>query len=354
MRSNPYVRCHVPDRRARLVVVCAVTAVLAVFGGCGGSGGSPSGTPTVNDVPQAIPDTGNPKGDAGTIAFEITPTWDLGQSGNVPLMNIGSVNWSDPHLIVFANDGYLRVNSVNDAGQENSVGVRIDSWMPGQSHAIAVTWGSGVEVVYLDGTPVGRLEYDHTLELPPGTPIHLGSWIPGVPGAEGQISDFKVLGRALTAEEVAGLSDAGPPVAVETPTASGATLRVVSTAAAAGDGTGNICVELSGGSGLVAGTQNDLTWDPSCVQIGAACQANPQTEKDVFTRAYGPDHLRALVLSYTSTAPITDGVLYCCPFQVASSAAAGCCAVALQGVAASDSYGNRVIIDAVDGQICKP
>ena len=343
--------------RRRVESVWVLAALLAMFAACGGSGSSTGGTPVTSDVPRTIPDTGNPKGDAGTIAFEVTPTWNVSDPTNVPLLRIGGPEWSDAQLIVYANNQYLRLNLINDRGQEFSVGVSTGSWVPGQSHAITVTWGAGVESVYVDGRLFGQQNSEHTVQVPPGAPVLLGSDVPNAPDGNGAISDFKVYGNPLTPEEVAHLFGGGTPVAVETPIGpnrSDVILRVSSTGVAAAQGTGNVCVELIGGTGLVAGTQNDLDWDPTCVEINEPCQANPQTGKDVFARLHGSDRLRTLFFSLTNTDPITDGVLYCCPFRLTSSVEAGsCCAVTVQDAVASDPYGQAVVLEGVDGHICR-
>ena len=176
---------------------------------CGGS--NEAGAPTLtggDNPPSQIPDTGNPRGDAGTISFQVKPTWDASSPTDAPLIRIGSPGQFE-QLGVFKDDGtYLRLLSSNAAGQESSIGVSVTDWVPGQYHVISFTWGDGVEGLYIDGQAVGQIPYQGALEVPPGTPLQIGS--ASQPGADAPISHFQVYGRPLTPEEIAGLVGAQP------------------------------------------------------------------------------------------------------------------------------------------------
>jgi hypothetical protein len=332
-----------------------MTALLPVLAACGGDGGAATGTtPVTTDVSVQIPDTGNPRADAGTIAFEVTPTWNGSDPTNVVLLTAGSPDQTSDQLKVFKSGTYLQSLFVNSAGQEYAIGISIDSWKAGELHAITLTWENGIEQLYVDGQLGGQLYYQGAF-LRPGTPLYLGSQLPpGVPGASGAITDVHAYGRPLTPEEIATLFESGTPVASPTPIAPGTSvaLRVLSTTVAEPDSAGTVCVELVGGTGFVAGTQNDLGWDPGCMEINEPCEANPQHGKGVYTGQRGGPPLRTLVFSLTNTDPIDDGVLYCCPFHIASLRSGTCCAVRVQGAYASDSVGHGVVTEGVDGQIC--
>ena len=136
------------------------------------------------------------------------------------------------------------------------------------------------------------------------------------------------------------------------PDAPGATLRVQSASVTAPDRQGTVCVELAGSDGIVAGTQNELVWDLDCLTITDPCQANPTHGKTVLTG--GPYHgrLKTIVFAFDNTDPIEDGVLYCCPFRLASAFASSCCTVRVEDALASDPYGDAIATEAVAGQIC--
>ena len=291
------------------MLVSALTALAA----CGGSGSDGSVIP-----PAAT-------NDAGAFAFHVN------SSGNEPtseqLVAIGSPGQIGDRLSVLKDGTYLRVFVSDNSGEESNLGVSISDWQPGQTHTISFVWGGGVEQLYIDGQLADQVDHPGVLQLPPGTQALTGS-----------ITDFQAFGRPLTPEEIARL--AGTTVATSTPPmfgtpakppASDVTLRVQSTSIAEPDSPGTVCVEMTGGTGFVAGTQNDLAWDLGCVEIGETCQANPQHGKSVFTKLHPGPSLRTLVLSYSNTDPIDDGVLYCCPFHIASVPSGTCCPVRAAG-----------------------
>ena len=322
-----------------LGMVLVLVSFLTMLAACGGGGGG-TAAPDGSGVPPAV------SNDAGTITLHVNA------SGNAPtneqLVTVGS-SGETGRLSVLKDGAYLRVLVSDSTGQESSLGVSISDWQPAQTHTISFVWGDGVGRLYIDGQLAEQVDYSGVLELPPGTRTLSGS-----------ISDFQAFDRPLTPEEIAHL--AGTTVATSTPPIFGTpakppptsdvTLRVQSTSVAEPDGAGTVCVEMIGGTGFVAGTQNDLAWDLGCVEIGEPCQANPRHGKGVFTKLNPGPSLRTLVFSLTNTDPIDDGVLYCCPFHVASVPSGTCCPVRVQGAAASDSSGHLVLAGGVDGQIC--
>src|SRR6516165_8852390 len=46
----------------------------------------------------------------------------------------------------------------------------------------------------------------------------------------------------------------------------------------------DVCVTLESGGAQIAGTQNDLVWDPSCATLSdpSACRINPANGKQLF------------------------------------------------------------------------
>ena len=109
-------------------------------------------------------------------------------------------------------------------------------------------------------------------------------------------------------------------------------------------GAAQVCVSLVTGGEEVAGTQNDLVWDGTCMTLNDnGCSAAGTHGKQVNTRIQNSAdfRMRVLVLSLSDVDPIDDGVLYCC--QVQGEAPSGsCCSISVVNTGASDSKGNAV------------
>ena len=98
-------------------------------------------------------------------------------------------------------------------------------------------------------------------------------------------------------------------------TAEAVSLGVSSATVAQPGGTAQVCVSLVTGGEEVAGTQNDLVWDGTCMTLNDnACSAAGSHGKQVNTRIQNSAdfRMRVLVLSLSDVDPIDDGVLYCC------------------------------------------
>lgn len=121
----------------------------------------------------------------------------------------------------------------------------------------------------------------------------------------------------------------------------------------------------------VAGTQNDITFNPAIVSVAAAsaCVINPAIsdraagcEEDPnsgpckqLNRALddvaGMKRFRGLMLSLANTTTIPDGVLYTCTFQVAADAPLGNNPLACSNEGASDPDGGAITTSCVSGNI---
>ncbi len=131
---------------------------------------------------------------------------------------------------------------------------------------------------------------------------------------------------------------------------------VVGSASGAPGATVSVSVSLTSEGAQVAGTQNDITFDPTTPIARKAngkpdCTVNPDIDKTGTSFAFRPNActaetctaVRALVLSTENVDAIVDGsVLYTCRVAIASSATGGDKALTISGVIASDPTGTRV------------
>jgi len=116
-------------------------------------------------------------------------------------------------------------------------------------------------------------------------------------------------------------------------------------------------VTLSTGGAIVAGTQNDISFDPNSIPVAAIangkpdCHVNPDINKNGTSFAFRPPGcsgsgctgMRALVLALDNIDPIPDGsVLYTCNVAVAPGAVGGDYPLTISGVILSSPQGVRV------------
>lgn len=119
----------------------------------------------------------------------------------------------------------------------------------------------------------------------------------------------------------------------------------------------------SGGLG-VAGTQNDIVFDPlTPIRDNGSgrpdCTANPATGKSVFSAFLPPGctvgssctGARVLMLSLSNVSPIPDGIIYSCRVQIAASAPAGTYPLANSNLGSSDPIGQALTTVGADGAV---
>jgi hypothetical protein len=145
-----------------------------------------------------------------------------------------------------------------------------------------------------------------------------------------------------------------------------ASIDVGSAAGLAGDRV-EIAVSLRTAGRLIAGTQNDLLFDP-VVPIAAqangapACAVNPEINKGGTSFAFQPigcstdqrdcKALRAIVLSAANTSPIPDrSVLYTCAVVIPDNVAPGSYPLIASHTAVSDPIGNALPVTSTNGDI---
>jgi Concanavalin A-like lectin/glucanases superfamily len=155
----------------------------------------------------AFPDAGNAKNDAGTITFEFEPDWEGGESGDYNFVNVRTPNDPRNLLRVYKNGRYLRFLFADNTGRERNIGYDMVDFQAGERHRVTATYGDNQTALYVDNQLVGTNTYEGQLEIPPGTPLYLGSDVPqaGPSGAGATISNFEIFGRTLARNEVAGL-----------------------------------------------------------------------------------------------------------------------------------------------------
>ncbi|MFN8642769.1 MAG: hypothetical protein U0802_14365 [Candidatus Binatia bacterium] len=130
--------------------------------------------------------------------------------------------------------------------------------------------------------------------------------------------------------------------------------------------TATVTATLQSGGASIAGTQNDITFDPRAVAIVRKpngkpdCRANAAIGKDATAFTFLPQQcapgtcttVRALVLSLSSVSPIPDGsVLYTCTVEAGTDAAPGAQALHLSRIGFSDPGGKEIGGTGVDGTV---
>jgi Cys-rich repeat protein len=155
------------------------------------------------------------------------------------------------------------------------------------------------------------------------------------------------------------------------------TLMVAATASAAGAAVLE-CPPSTGGAGLsvtvqfvinaegdaVVGTQNDLAWDDSLLDLAAPGTTSPNcaidpaigpgTEPDKrLARSFlsGPGAARTIVLSQVNVIPIPDGPIFSCTFQIAPDAPRETFIIGTSNFIASDGGGQRLPSTSSDCQV---
>jgi hypothetical protein len=127
----------------------------------------------------------------------------------------------------------------------------------------------------------------------------------------------------------------------------------------------SISAKLATGGARIAGTQNDIVFDPTQIAIARdgsgqpACTANRQLKKDATAFSFVPKDcgnncttVRALVLSLSNVEAIPDGsVLYTCRVQIRPEAAAGTQRLKNTKVGFSDPTGRAIDGVGEDGVV---
>jgi hypothetical protein len=115
-----------------------------------------------------------------------------------------------------------------------------------------------------------------------------------------------------------------------------------------------ICVGLDAQGVDVAGTQNDLRFDPTCAALDKAdCVVSEHHGKTLHGSipASDPTSFRSLVFALDNVDPMSEGEVYCCDFTIKNEGD-GCCAVTMGRLGISDPQGVALDVRAVPERIC--
>jgi hypothetical protein len=159
----------------------------------------------------AFPDAGNLQNQAGTITFEFEPDWEGGSEGDYNFVNVRTPNDPRNLLRIYKNGRYLRFLFADETGRERNIGYDMVDMEPGGRHRVTATYSygdsGGQTAFYIDGQLVGTNTFDGPLQIPPGTPMYVGSDVPqaGPSGAGATMSNLQIYGRALAVDEVSSL-----------------------------------------------------------------------------------------------------------------------------------------------------
>ncbi|MBX3026804.1 hypothetical protein KF840_18000 [bacterium] len=158
-----------------------------------------------------------------------------------------------------------------------------------------------------------------------------------------------------------------PPQTVSAPPEGRGRPKIILSSATAGPGaTVTITATLQTGGARIAGTQNDISFDPHAIAVVRKangrpdCRANAALGKEGTAFTFVPqlcapgacDSMRALVLSLSNIDTIPDGsVLYTCTVEVSLDATSGAKPLRLSRVGFSDPGGKVISGVGVDGSV---
>ena len=165
----------------------------------------------------AYPDSGGINLEEGTIMFWVRTEWDtrdptVSIEGRT-LAELRTNTWEN-RVDIHMGPRFLTFMLTTSDGIEHGTGSPIQ-WAAGEWHNVATTWGQALMSLYVDTEAASENAYDGTVELPPDTPLYVGStkaplknqgtvWIRG----------WQVFQRALAQEEIAAVaSQTVPPPA---------------------------------------------------------------------------------------------------------------------------------------------
>jgi len=157
-----------------------------------------------------------------------------------------------------------------------------------------------------------------------------------------------------------------PPSIERAPAAGGGPNLALSSARGESGSTVTVTATLTTGGASIAGTQNDIVYDPKQIAVAQTsagkpdCRANPQLGKEGTAFNFLPPgchgaactSVRALVLSLSNVDPIANGsTLYTCRVQILAGAHPGIARLGLSRVGFSNPTGQSISGGGTDGAV---
>lgn len=148
-----------------------------------------------------VPERGNLSGQRGTISFQFEPGWSGENQADASLVEIG-----DGRVVIRKNVSFLRFEMKDDDGNETGTGFSIAEWEPGHPYDVTASWGAGVMSLSVDGRPAAEEHYTELFEIPPGTPVYVGTVAQDAPIAPGFLTNVVLSSTPLVPGAVASRS----------------------------------------------------------------------------------------------------------------------------------------------------
>jgi concanavalin A-like lectin/glucanase superfamily protein len=145
-----------------------------------------------------VPEGGNLSGKAGTISFQFEPGWSGDDRADAALVQIG-----DSRLVIRKHASFLRFEMNDEDGNTVGAGFSIDTWKPNQAYLVTATWDGGLMMLYVDGRVVAHQPFARQIDIPSGTPIHIGTAPQDAPVALGSLSNIQLFTQSLSPIQIA-------------------------------------------------------------------------------------------------------------------------------------------------------
>jgi len=150
------------------------------------------------DARVQVPDSGVLSGETGTISFQFEPEWSGDDQADAALVEIG-----ENHLVIRKHHLILRFEMNDDDGNGLVAPVSMAEWEPRRPYLVTATWSGGVMMLYVDGRLVAHQPFGPRVEIPAGTPVHVGTVPQDTPVAPGSLSNIQLFTEALSPLQVA-------------------------------------------------------------------------------------------------------------------------------------------------------
>jgi len=159
----------------------------------------------------AVPVVGKLTGDAGTISFWVRPGADVEETTNSSLLQLRSRHEYENRLQLWQDGGKIRMVFADGSGTESGNAYEAPTWTADEWRQVTVTWGEGVNALYINGSLIGESKYEGGFNIKPDSMLHVGSnYANDSRSLNGAIQRVKVYDRRATSDEVAGFISKRP------------------------------------------------------------------------------------------------------------------------------------------------